>query len=92
MSADPGYAGLTIENVRGSDFGVYECTVRIGQQSETKQVQLNQANTGSGDDTNELTILDDFISDSEPEATIDPDCLEVNKPACPGKKVFFVVS
>ena len=85
MSAVPSDGSLTIENVRVGDFGVYECTVRIGQQSETNQVQLNQVSAGSGDNTNELTILDDFISEPEPEATIDPDCLEANKPACPGK-------
>ena len=85
----PGNGQLTINNARQSDFGTYECTVQIGKQFETSKVQLEQLNVGSGDgsgDREELTILDDFIT--EPETTVDPACLDAVT-LCQGKIILI---
>ena len=66
-----------------SDIGSYECTVKIGQDVAVARANLSQLNDASGEGSGqfdqELTILDDFVTDIS--ATVDPDCLEN---PCPG--------
>lgn len=88
----PGNGQLTINNARQGDFGTYECTVQIGQQFETAKVPLVKINVGSGHgsgDSEELTILDDFITEPEgTDSTIDPACLDAVT-LCKGKIVLI---
>ena len=84
---------MTIKNLVNSDAGAYECTVRIGQEVAGGVANLFQLNDSSGDGSGqfgqELTILDDFVTDIG--TTVDPDCLENS---CPGnsQKVFNFLS
>ena len=77
---------MVIKNFVNSDVGTYECTVKIGQEFAVGKVSVSQISDGSGDGSGqldqELTILDDFVTDIG--ATVDPDCLE---DTCPGSMI-----